>query len=209
MLGAYAEQVLPKINKVLSVQEKVELPNDNGDSITGFVDLVADIKGHGVVILDNKTSAMEYAMDSVVMSPQLSLYLHILEEKYNTRKAGFIVLRKQIVKNRKKICSKCGHDGSGARHKTCDNVVDDVRCHGEWTETIDPKVNIQFIVDEIPERTEEIVLENMDNANQAIKNGVFTRNFTACSNTFGGDCVYKSLCFKDSMVNLCNAKERK
>lgn len=210
MLGAYKEQVLPKFNRVLSVQEKVELPNSAGDSITGFVDLIADVKGHGVVILDNKTSAMEYEEDAVLVSPQLSLYLHILEEKYKTRKAGFIVLRKQIIKNRKKICSKCGHDGSGARHKTCDKMlVDEGRCHGEWTETIDPKVNIQFLVDEIPVRTEEIVLENMDNANQAIKNGVFTRNFTACKNTFGGNCTYIDLCFKNRMTNLCNVKDRK
>lgn len=207
MLVAYKEQVLPKFNKVISVQEQVSLSNGE-DSITGFIDLVADVKGHGTVILDNKTSAMEYAEDSVLLSAQLALYTHILEEKYKTRKAGFIVLRKQIIKNRKKICSKCGNDGSGARHKTCDAMVDGARCHGEWTETIDPRVNIQFIVNEIPQRTEEIVMENMDAANQAIKNGVFVRNFNACSNTYGGDCVYKQYCYSNSMKNLCKAKGR-
>ena len=202
MLVAYRKKVLPKIEKVHCVQRKVSLENDAGDEIIGYVDLVADVKDVGTVILDNKTSAMEYEEDSVLTSPQLSQYVHMLEAEYNTRKAGYIVLRKNVIKNRKKTCSKCNHDGSGGRAKTCDNVIAGKRCGGEWVEVIDPDIAIQFITDEIPAQTEQIVIENIDDVNQAIKHGHFTRNLNSCNNTYGGPCPYRDLCFKGSEKGL-------
>lgn len=202
MLAAYRKKVLHKIKKVHAVQKYVALENGEGDKIIGYVDLIADIEGHGNVILDHKTSSMEYEEDSVLTSPQLSLYTHILEQEFNTRKAGYVVLRKTIIKNRKKKCSKCNHDGSGGRHKTCDNVIEGKRCGGEWIETIDPDINIQFIVDEIPPITEEIVIKNYDEVNSAIKAKVFPRNFNSCHNTYGGPCPYVNLCFRNSMKDL-------
>lgn len=202
MLESYRKKVLPKIEKVHAVQQYVDLENQEGDKITGYVDLIADIKGYGTVILDNKTSAREYDDDSVLTSPQLSLYLHILEDKFNTRKAGYIVMNKSVIKNRKKICSVCDHDGSGKNHKTCPNEINNKRCGGAWNETLDPEIFIQLIIDDIPQQTENIVLENMDNTCQAIKHGVFSRNFTACKNTYGGLCPYFNLCFKNSSVGL-------
>ena len=202
MLKAYRKKVMPKLEKVHEVQKYVDLTNEQGDSIIGYVDLIADVKGEGTVILDNKTSAREYAEDSVVTSPQLSLYLHALQDKYKTRKAGYIVMRKGIIKNRTKVCSKCGYDGSGARHKTCSNVLDGVRCNGDWTETFDFDVFIQFIVNEIPEQTETIVLENSDTINEAIKAGLFPRNLNSCENYYGGRCVYFDLCYKNKPNGL-------
>jgi len=202
MLSAYRKKVLPKLTKVHAVQKQVSLKNTEGDSVTGYVDLIADVEGEGRVILDNKTSSMEYDKDAVLTSAQLSLYVHMLEEEYKTRKAGYIVMRKSIIKNRKKVCSKCGHNGSGGRHKTCDALVDGKRCNGEWNETIDPDVHIQFIVDEIPPQTERIVLENFDATNEAIKAGHFTRNFNSCHNSFGSKCVYFDLCYRSKMNGL-------
>lgn len=207
MLKAYRKKVLPKIEKVRAVQKYVALQNNEGDSIIGYVDLVADIKDVGTVILDNKTSSMEYEENAVLTSPQLSLYTHILEQEYNTRKAGYIVLRKSVIKNRKKVCTKCKHDGSGSRAKTCDNTINGKRCGGEWNETIDPDIHIQFLVDEIPSKTEEIVINNFDEVNNAIKAGIFTRNFNSCHNTYGGPCPYLGLCFKDNMNGLVDLKK--
>ena len=201
-INAYHEQVVPKLLKVHEVQRVIKIENMGGDSIIGYVDLIADLEGHGTVILDNKTSSMEYEEDSVLTSPQLSLYLHALEDEYKTRKAGYIVLNKNLIKNKKKICSKCGYDGSGKTHKKCDNEIDGKRCNGEWNTTTDPKVNIQIIVDEIPIKTEEIVMENYDAINKGIKSGVFHRNFNTCENCFGSRCAYKDLCFKDNMRGL-------
>lgn len=207
MLAAYRKKVIPKITKVHEVQKYVSLTNESGDSIIGYVDLIADIKGHGTVILDNKTSAREYAEDSVLTSPQLALYMHALHEQYQTRKAGYIVLRKNIMKNRKKVCNTCGYDGSGARHKTCSNVVNGVRCVGEWVETFDFDIFIQFIIDEIPEQTESIVLENTDIINEAIKTGIFPRNLNTCNNYYGGKCAYFDLCYKNKPTGLIKKED--
>ena len=207
MLTAYTKKVLPKITKVHEVQRKVSLVNEAGDEIVGFVDLIADVKDIGTVVLDNKTSAREYAEDSVITSAQLSLYMHALYEQYNTRNAGYIVMRKGVIKNRTKICGTCGYDGSGARHKTCSNVVNGVRCNGEWTETFNFDINIQFIVNEIPEQTETIVLENSDTINESIKAGLFPRNLNSCENYYGGRCVYFDLCYKNKPNGLIKKGE--
>lgn len=202
MLKAYRKKVMPNIEKVHTVQKYVSLKNADGDSFIGYVDLVADYKGHGTVIFDNKTSAMEYEEDSVISSAQLATYTHILEDEYKTRKAGYIVLRKSVIKNRKKICAMCEYDGSGARHKTCSNIIDGKRCDGDWIETIDPDIHIQIIISEIPPQTEAIVMENIDSVNSAIKAEVFPRNFNSCTNWYGGKCPYFDLCYKNKMTGL-------
>lgn len=201
MVKAYREKILPLITKVHDVQVEITLSNGE-DSVTGFVDLVADLEGYGTVILDNKTSSIEYAKDSVITSPQLSLYMHALYSKYSTRKAGYIVLRKQVRKNKVKICSECGHDGSSARHATCPNTIEDKRCGGAWVETISPEIDIQIIIDTIPQQTEDIVIENYDVIRHAIENKIFPRNLLSCGNIYGGPCTYYNLCYKNSTTGL-------
>lgn len=201
MLQAYRTKVLPLIEKVIAVQVPIDLTNGD-DSITGFIDFIAEIKGHGTCLLDNKTSSIEYAKDSVIVSPQLALYKHAVQHLYPINKAGYVVMRKQVVKNRNKICSKCGYDGSAARHTTCPNTIEGKRCGGSWNETISPDINIQIILDEIPTKTENLVLDNYDVVNHAIKSGIFPRNLHTCNNVFGGQCPYYKLCYKDSTEGL-------
>lgn len=202
MIKAFREKVMPKLTKVHSTQEYIEL--DNGeDKIIGYIDIVAEVEGYKEpIVLDLKTSAMQYEEDAVLTSPQLTLYVHAVSQKYNTRKAGYIVLNKNLIKNRKKVCSKCQHDGSGGRHKTCSNETEGKRCNGEWIETVSPEVYVQFIIDEIPAQTEDLVLENIDDINTAIKTGHFTRNLSMCTNTYGGLCDYINLCYKGKMDDL-------
>jgi hypothetical protein len=202
MLDAYRTKVMPKLTKVHKVQFQIGLDNGCGDEVTGYVDLVADVEGHGTVILDNKTSAMEYEQDSVKLSPQLALYTHALESEYNTRKAGFIVLRKQVIKNRVKICSVCGNDGTGGRHDTCNAMTGKVRCHGAWNETIKPEIGVQIIIDTIPRELESMVLQNIDDVNLSIKNNIFTRNLNACSNWYGSKCSYFDKCYNNKDKGL-------
>lgn len=202
MLKAFRSKVLPKLTKVHSTQEYIELENGD-DKVIGYIDIVAEVEGHNEpIVLDLKTSAMEYEDDAVLTSPQLTLYTHAVSEKYNTRKAGYIVLNKNLIKNRKKICGKCGYDGSGGRHKTCANEIEGKRCGGEWNETVSPEVYVQFLIGEIPKQTEDLVLENIDDISAAIKMGHFTRNLNVCHNTYGGPCDYLSLCYKGSMNGL-------
>jgi hypothetical protein len=202
MIKAFREKVLPRLTKIHSTQEFIEL--DNGqDKVIGYIDIVADVEGHDEpVVLDLKTSASQYESDSVLTSPQLSLYVHAVSEKYKTKKAGYIVLNKNIIKNKTKTCTKCGYDGTGGKHKTCNNEAGGRRCNGEWKETFNPDVYVQFIIDKIPEATENLVLENIDDINVAIKTGHFTRNLSMCTNTFGGLCDYINLCYRGKMDGL-------
>lgn len=204
MLNDLKQELLPLCKKILGTQVLCTLENNQDDKIIGFADIVAEIQGYDKpVILDLKTSHQEYEKDSVLTSPQLSLYLHALSDKYqNTRYAGYIVLIKQINKNKKKICSKCSNDGTGQLHKTC-NFIDEYnnRCHGKWIETISPKTKIQILIDKIPEQTEKIVIENIDFINQCIKNGIFHRNLNSCKMAYGL-CPYFKKCYYNSNEGL-------
>ena len=127
MIKAFRDKVQSKLTKVHSTQEYIEL-NNGEDKVIGYIDMVAEVDGHNEpIVLDLKTSAMQYEDDAVLTSPQLTLYVHAVADKYKTRKAGFIVLNKNLIKNRKKVCSKCNHDGSGGRHKTCANEIEGKR----------------------------------------------------------------------------------
>jgi hypothetical protein len=203
MIDAVRKQILPKIEKVLGTQVEVKLENSQGDKIIGFADLIAKYKGiDKPVVFDWKTSSIDYDEDSVLISPQLSLYVHALSEQFeNTRHAGFIVLHKRIIKNKKKVCKTCGYDGTGARHKTCSATINEKRCDGEWVETLSPEVKIQVITNEIPEQTEQIIIENIDQINIAIKTGNFIRNLNSCKRPWG-ICEFHSKCFKGSDEGL-------
>jgi len=210
MLQQVAKSILPLITEVLSVQEKVELTNDGGDSVIGYVDLVCRMVGYDKpVIIDFKTSSIEYDEDVVLTSPQLTLYMHALSEKYeSTRNAGFVVLHKNVKKNRTKVCKMCGFDGTGTRYQTCNNTLpSDARCAGEWIEVLHPEIRTQILIDSIPEQTEDIVMSNIDDINKAIKTEVFTRNLGSCVMAWGR-CSFYNKCYKGDDSDLIVAPER-
>jgi hypothetical protein len=201
MIDAYRRKIVPRITKIHAVQHKINLTNEAGDTVVGYVDLICDIDGKTVVI-DNKTSAQDYSEEDLLTSAQLSLYTHAIGEQYNTRYAGYIVMKKNIMKNRSKVCQSCGHDGSDSKAKTCDNIVNSKRCFGTWTETIKPDAHIQVLIDEIPIKTEELIMNNIDEVNRAISAGHFTKNLSSCLNTYGSPCPYFSLCYKGKKDGL-------
>lgn len=226
MIDTYAREILPQIKQVLAIQKHIALKNDQGDEIIGYVDLIVEWKDGKRYILDNKTSTRDYDPDSASKSQQLLLYHHICKDEYKIDGGiGFIVLYKQIQKNRKKICSVCGFDGSGARHKTCNNevkhpdIVSNIgpnkqqkgvlagytgRCNGEWKETIDPKARIEVILNHAPEAAEDLVLDVFDSANVGIRNKQFIPNLQACG-TGDWSCPYSKLCWQgkdDSLVKV-------
>lgn len=218
MIETVNEEVLPRLTKIHATQERIDMENENGDSMVGFIDLVADWDDIGSpVVFDFKTSSQPYAKDSVKTSQQLSLYVSAVGEKYNTRRAGYIVLSKKLQKNRTKICIKCCHDGTGGRHKTCDNeipitkdneVVDFERCNGAWKETLNPKANVDIIVDTIPTKMENLVIENAGEINTAIAHKVFPRNLNSCVKPYG-KCTFYNLCHNNSKEDLVEAPEKK
>jgi PD-(D/E)XK nuclease superfamily len=99
IIEAYAEQVLPRLEKVLLVQHEIKLDNPDGDTFIGIVDLVAQIDGK-VLILDNKTSSIKYADDAADTSEQLGTYYEALKDEYNIDGVGYIVIPKNIRKKK-------------------------------------------------------------------------------------------------------------
>lgn len=209
MLDSYNKLVLPNIKQVIETQKKIEMTNAEGDSIIGYIDLIVEWGNGKRYVLDNKTSSSEYDDDSAMRSQQLILYYHAVKDEYKIDGVGFIVLSKQLLKNKKKTCSKCNYDGTGGRHKTCPNELPDgkeeayptpagglKRCGGEWTETIDPECKIDVILNQVSEQAENLVLETFDEANVAIKKQVYNPNLSACA-AFGKDflCPYYNKCW--------------
>lgn len=180
MLEAYRKHVLPVFARIEGVQLEVK---------RGVLDFVAEVKGHGRVIGDNKTASMPYDDDAVKWSIQLAGY-------DAADKGMYVVLHKNIAKNRVKTCKACGTDGTGKRHKSCFN------CGGEWLETIQPEAKVQIIIDHIPERTKQLAREAYDEVEKAVKAKCFPRNLNACRNQFGKPCVYLNHCWNGSDEGL-------
>lgn len=206
MLEAYVRDIVPQIEEVIDVQKKIELGSDGQDTVIGYIDAVVKLKGHDEpLVLDNKTASMAYDSDDVKYSQQLSLYCYTL----GLKKAAYAVMLKNIVLNRTKICSKCSFDGSGSRHKTCNNELEGKRCNGDWKETFSPSAQTQLFVDEIPETTQHLIVDNVADINEAIHAKIFPQNLNACHNQFGQPCIYKKYCWEGNSNNLVKVEERK
>ena len=209
MLDAYVRDIVPQIEKVVSIQQRVDLTSPCGTKMIGYIDGVVRFKGDTEdTILDNKTSASPYDDDKVSFSPQLATYGYVLD----LNKAAFGVMLKNIKLNRVKTCKACGNVGEG-RHKTCDAMVSrggtgagdpnrKERCNGEWDEVVAPEAQTQLIKGEIIKATQEMVIDNMADVLDGIKGGVFPRNLNACQNMFGNPCSYLNLCWKNKSDNL-------
>jgi hypothetical protein len=200
MLNAVFCNVLPRLGEILSTQELVSLKNEDGDEVIGYVDLVAVIDGKPA-ILDFKTASSAYDENSVKVSQQLTLYTHILQEKYKTRTAGFIVIGKKIKTTSNKKCDVCGQTSTSS-HKTCNNEVDGKRCNNEWSIVRTFDAPVQILLNEIPVQTENLILDNIEAINKTIKTGVFTRNLSACFDTYGKPCEYVNLCWHGTMDGI-------
>lgn len=205
MLREFKHIVDANVEEVLGTQVKIDLENENGDSVVGFADFVFKWKGiEKPVVFDLKTSGIEYEDDAVVKSPQLGLYVFSLSDKYqDTRNAGFIVLNKNISKNKTKVCKECGKNGSGGRFKTCDATVDEKRCNGEWQETLNPEARSQVLVSAISEVFVANVVENFNDVQKAIKAEVFPRCFNSCVKFNGAViCAFYKLCHENVFEDL-------
>jgi len=97
LIGVYINDVLPLIDTVVSVQDRFEVPNEDGDVFTGVIDFIAKLKDGRTVLLDNKTASSKYIKKAVVQSQQLSLYI---DQFPDLKYAGYIVLIKNPAKEK-------------------------------------------------------------------------------------------------------------
>lgn len=101
MVEAYRTQVMPQIFEVYSIQERVTLPNQDGDELTGLIDFTASfVDDPGTMyVCDNKSSSKPYKADSVRTSEQLATYCEYKE----TDKAAYVVVEKKLYKRGDKV----------------------------------------------------------------------------------------------------------
>jgi len=229
MLQAYNEKVLPKIKSVIAVQKEFNLEGKSGDTLNGFIDLIVEWEDGKKYVLDNKTSTYEYEPDSASKSQQLILYFYAAnKEGLKLDGAGFIVCYKQIQKNRIKICEKCGNNGTGGRHKTCDREFQEIgkiekesyhsaakliegkkeRCNGAWKETIKPEARVEIILNEIAPQSQNLVIQTFLGANEGIKMGHFGPNLDSCMK-YGQKCAYYDKCWFGKDDELITLPEKK
>lgn len=193
LVEAYKRDVLPNIERVLEVQTPAG---------PGYLDALVEWKGRGVVLLDHKTSSRPYADNAANYSAQLAMY----SAEKQVSQVAFIVLIKQIKKNRIKLCATCGHLATGT-HKTCNFIVEPqtgkpFRCGNEWTETISPEGQIQIIHGNIEQRAMELAAELQANVQKAVDAKLFHCSVTNCNSIYGKPCEYKNLKWFGSMDGL-------
>jgi PD-(D/E)XK nuclease superfamily len=222
LIQAYQESILPQIKRVIEVQKKVELLDEDGNNLNGVIDFVCELMDGSIAIIDNKTSSTVYAEDSVKGSEQLATYQAILnlfaddpenEWKHHIQKCGYAVMSKKLDKTITKTCQECGNISQGA-HKTCDALVESgkakpKRCNGIWNKVKEFKVNTQFITGTISSDYADSVLENAVTVKSCIELGLFPKNYSACENMFGRKCPYFNKCHGGSDKGLVQTGEKK
>ncbi len=199
MVEAYRTHVLPNISEVYNVQKRAG---------PGVLDATVEWIGRGKIIIDNKTSSRRYSDSSVETSVQFAMYS--AEEKIND--CAYVVLLKDINKNKQKACSICGHVGKGS-HKTCDAPINaslalktdreaGKRCGGEWKISIAPECEIQVVHGTITPEAQAVAAELQEQVQRAVDAKIFPCNVAQCHSQFGKACDYRNLKWKNDMTGL-------
>lgn len=216
LLDSFFEQFFPKIEKVLATQKFSLIKDDTtGDIIQGVVDMVLKLRGiEKPIIFDLKTAARPYTQEQIDHSDQLTLYAAMEGWKYGTDHVGYVVLSKNINKEKVSTCNKCGYTKDG-RHKTCNNMVAGptvllsnppqpvmIRCEGEWTEKTVIKPIVQVLIEKKSVHQVEQILDDQANIIVAMKNNVVFKNTSKCLNWYGNKCPFYNLCHNGDMTGL-------
>jgi len=181
MLASFNKWILPQIKNASDIQ----LHLDDGKT-HGYLDFTAELKDGRKVLFDLKTSSMPYSDDAVLKSPQLSLYAAMHNYEY----AGFIVLCKNLNKNKIKTCIPCGTKEKGGNRKNC------ATCKEPLDVVMEPTSFSQLLVSKVPEHNKSLTKEALYDTIKCIDNGIFPRNLNSCFNQYGQECPYVSTCWK-------------
>lgn len=216
LLTAYHKDILPNIKRVLVVQHKVELLDDDGNNLNGVIDAIVELHDGRICIMDNKTSSQEYELDSVRGSEQLATYQQIMnifaedpENSWNDKITAcvYAVMVKKLDKDITKTCKECGHKNTST-HKVCDAMIEGKRCNGEFDKVKKFNVKTQFIVDTINEEFAASVLENAVTVKSCIEQGLFPKNYSACDNMFGSKCPFYNKCHGGDNKGLMQLEQK-
>lgn len=203
LIESFRTQFQPKIKKIISIQEygKIEDPN-SGDAVVGFIDMILEIDGYSKpIIFDLKTAASPYTQENIELTDQLTTYAAMKGVEHNTDLVGYIVLCKNIPKEKVSLCANCGHTKS-TRHATCDNVINNARCGGQWNETIALRPEVQVLVEKKSPEQVNAMLQDVSNIVLAMKQRIIYKNTSKCHNWYGGKCPYFNACHKNDFTGL-------
>jgi len=203
LIEAFKVQFYPKITKVLATQQRANIKDPNtGDSVVGVIDMVLEIEGYDKpIIFDLKTAARPYTEEQIELTTQLTLYAGMQGTQYNTNLVGYVVLCKNINKDRVSTCKNCGNTKT-SRHKTCDKDLGGVRCGGDWDEKVVPNPEIQVLVREKTQQQINDLFLDVGNILHAMKNNIVYKNTSKCNNWFGSQCPYYNACHKNDTSGL-------
>jgi len=212
LINTFIEWVDENVEEVLGCQIPIELEDEEGNKVPGLADFVIKIYGYDKPILvDLKTSARYYDRNSVKESEQLGLYFFYLKQtKFpDMERAAYLVLSKQIKKNRTKTCLKCGHVTTGREQTCAEGGKGKNRCNGDFSVDIRPEAVLQYIHDEIPTGFIQDTINKFNISVEAIKSGKFEPCWTSCDNYYGRRCPYYDYCRTGEMSGLVDKKEKK
>lgn len=214
MLKGFMEWVDKNVDEVLGTQVKIELEDEDGNKVPGLADFVVKLHGYDKpILIDLKTSARYYDRNSVKESEQLGLYYFYLKQTSfpDMERAAYLVLNKQIKKNRVKTCKKCAAVTTG-REQTCkqgEEFGKKYRCNGDFIVDITPEAVVQYIHDEIPEEFIQATINKFNISVEGIKAGKFEPCWTACDSYFGRKCPFYGYCHNDGSMEGLIKKEKK
>lgn len=181
MVDSFQKWILPQIAEVHDIQTHVE-----DDKVHGYLDFTATLKDGRKVLFDLKTSSRAYDQDAVLKSPQLSLYAALHDYEY----AGYIVLVKNLNKNKIKTCTPCGHEETGGNRVNCP------KCKEKMEFTMEPTSFSQLIVNKVPDFNKHLTKQAMYDTLNAINKGIFPQNLNSCFWMYGRECPYVAKCWK-------------
>ncbi len=184
LVEAFQRDLLPQITKVIAVQKKISIKNDEGDQLTGYVDYELELKDYtGPIITDVKTSGMFYDKHALNSSDQLAIY----GAAEGIDKIGYMILIKSI--KHEKSCDACKSVRINGRLKKCAEEG----CKGRYTD-IRSYAMTQLLVRDMREGEAEEVVEDFSDVLVAIKNGVNWKNPSSCFN-YNKKCEYYDYCW--------------
>lgn len=99
LIDEYNKQVMPRLEKVILVQHRIDVKNSVGDAFTGIIDLVAQIDGK-VYVIDNKSTSKPYTATSANESPQLATYFEAVREECGAHGVAYITVPKNLRKKK-------------------------------------------------------------------------------------------------------------
>lgn len=208
MLEAFYNNILPKITNVISTQTKVDIRDGAGNEITGYIDLLCEMRGYELpngrkltnelIVADVKTAGVTYwnKLDDLTSSDQLDTYLASpqVQSIQATNLVAYLAVSKQVSADETYHCQSCGNIKSSS-HRTCNADIDGKRCGGEWKGSVRYFCETKIVIGERNLQEAAQVYQDYDMILRGIQAQVFPRNRDSCY-AFGGVCEYISVCGK-------------